>query len=405
MTPGTIVAERVSRRFRVYPQRNVTLKEAIVRRRQVRRMEIWALRDVSLKIEPGEAVALIGRNGSGKTTFLRLIAGIFKPTSGNIAVGGPVGSLLELGAGFHPEFSGRENVYLSGAIYGLSRRYIQSRFEEIVSFAELENSIDLPVRTYSAGMYVRLGFSIATHLDPAIVLLDEVFAVGDEAFQRKCVARILDMRQHGRTIVFVSHSAAAVERLCERAVLLKSGKVEYDGATKGALALYHRMLAAEEDPAERGAGLREWGSGEVRVTKVRLEDAEGEERRQFLSGEPIAVRLWLAAERPVPPPRLSIEFRDANGSLLGAGEQVAAELGWDGTPGRRTVRFEVPRLPLADGRFQVSVGVSDPHGTRQYHRIDHAVEFVVFPDEGTRGWFRFDGEWSGVESPDEVEAV
>ena len=404
MRAGAVVASGVSRRFLVYPQRHITLKEAIVRRRQLRRTEVWALRDVSFQIDPGEAVGVIGRNGSGKTTLLRMIAAIFAPTTGRLEVGGAVASLLELGAGFHPDFTGRENVYMNAAIHGLRRRYVDERFDEIVSFAELERFIDVPVRTYSAGMYMRLGFSIAAHLDPDVLLLDEVFAVGDEAFQRKCVGKVLDLKERGRTILFVSHSAPAVERLCERALLLSGGRLLEDGPAREAIARYQRMLAAEEDPAERGAGLREWGSGEARIVEVELEGAEGEERRQFLSGRPLAVRLVIEAATPIAPPRLAIEFRDANGSLLGVNETLVERLGWDGAPGRVEVVFSVPRLPLADGRFQLGVSLADASSTRQLHRLDPALEFSVFPDEDQPGWFRFDGDWSLVDSPRAVEA-
>ncbi len=393
MTPGAIAAEGVSRRFRVYPQRNVTLKEAVIRRRHLRREEIWALRDVSLAVEPGEAVGLIGRNGSGKTTLLRLIAGIFKPSTGRLAVGGDVGSLLELGAGFHPDFTGRENVYMNGAIHGLKREYVSERFDEIVSFAELEAFIDAPVRTYSSGMYMRLGFSVATHLDPDILLLDEVFAVGDEAFQRKCFGKILELRERGRTIVFVSHAAPAVERLCERAVLLAEGRVVVDGPAREVIARYQTLLAGEEEAATR----HDWGTGEARVVDVRLEGADGEERRQFVSGGTLVVRLRIEVAAEITPPRLAVEFRDANGGLLGASEVDADELGWSSGRGEREVCFDVSRLPLSDGVFRLSVALGDSKSTRLYHRIDPAAEFNVFPDENTRGWFRFEGEWSAVE--------
>jgi ABC-type polysaccharide/polyol phosphate transport system ATPase subunit len=374
---GAIVAENVGRRFRVYPQRNVTLKEAIVRGRQLRRNVTWALQDVSIAIEPGEAVGLIGRNGSGKTTLLRLIAGIFKPTSGRLEVGGDVGSLLELGAGFHPDFTGRENVYMNGAIHGLKRRYIEERFDEIVSFAELEQFIDAPVRTYSSGMYMRLGFSVATHLDPDILLLDEVFAVGDEAFQRKCVAKILDLRERGRTVLFVSHAAPAVERLCERAVLLRDGRVAEDGPARQVIATYQKLLAADEEEAvERHA----WGSGEARIVHVRVEGDDGEERRQFVSGATLVVRLRAAVTKAIAPPRVAVEFRDANGSLLGASEIDGEKLGWTTGHGEHEACFELPRLPLSDGVYRVSVSLGDSRSTRLYHRIDPAAEFTVFPD-------------------------
>jgi ABC-type polysaccharide/polyol phosphate transport system ATPase subunit len=403
MRTGAVVASAVSRRFLVYPQRQVTLKEAIVRRRHLRRTEVWAIRNASFEIEPGEAVGVVGRNGSGKTTLLRMIAGIFRPTSGRLEVGGSVASLLELGAGFHPDFTGRENVYMNGAIHGLKRKYVDETMEEIVSFAELEEFIDVPVRTYSAGMYMRLGFSVAAHLDPDVLLLDEVFAVGDESFQRKCMSKILDLKNRGRTLLFVSHSAPAVERLCERAILLSAGEVVADGPARDAISQYHRMLAAEENPAEREAGLREWGSGEARVVSVRLEDVEGEERRQFLSGQTFVVRLTIAAAQAILPPRIAIEFRDANGSLLGENEAEANELGWDGSPGTVELVFSSSSLPLADGRFQLSVALSHPDSARQFHRLDPAVEFTVFPDTDQRGWFRFEGDWSLVSSPSTLE--
>ena len=197
------------------------------------------------------------------------MSGIFKPTSGRVVVGGRVGSLLELGAGFHPDFTGRENVYLNGSIHGLSRARIRELMDEIVSFAELERFIDLPVRTYSSGMYMRLGFSVAAHIEADVLLLDEVFAVGDEEFQRKCFGKIHEFKSRGGTIVFVSHDAQAVERLCDRAVLLRQGAVVFDGPTREAIAEYRRLLADERSPDELAAGLREWGSGEARIVSAR----------------------------------------------------------------------------------------------------------------------------------------
>ena len=401
MKPGAIVAEGVSRRFRVYPHRTVTLKEAIVRRRHIRRNDVWALRDVSLAVEPGEAVGVIGRNGSGKTTLLRLVAGIFKPSAGRLDVGGDVGSLLELGAGFHPDFTGRENVYMNGAIHGLKRSYVRERFDEIVAFAELEDFIDVPVRTYSSGMYMRLGFSVATHLNPDILLLDEVFAVGDEAFQRKCFGKILELRERGRTILFVSHAAPSVERLCDRAILLIEGRLAADGAAHEVISRYQELLAAEEAAATAHA----WGTGEARVLSVRLEGADGEERRQFGSGGTLVARLRVEAAPEIEPPRVGVEFRDANGGLLGASEANGEDLGWTKGGGERELAFEVGRLPLSDGRFRLSVSLGDARSTRQYYRLDPAAEFTVFPDETTRGWFRFEGEWSMTENEQTVRTA
>lgn len=398
MKRGAVSAERVSRRFRVHPQRTLTLKEAIVRRSDLRARDIWALRDVSFEIEPGESVGLIGRNGSGKTTLLRLVAGIFRPTDGRMTVEGSVGSLLGLGAGFHPEFTGRENVYLNGAIHGLKRRYVRERMEEIVDFAELEPFIDLPVRTYSSGMYMRLGFAIATHLDSDVLLLDEVFAVGDESFQRKCFGKIFDFKGRGGTIIFVSHSAAAVESLCERAILLRAGEVAYDGETHEAITRYHRMLSSEEAPAEREAGLQEWGTGGIRIDELRVEDSAGEERQQFLAGEPMRLSLRLVSEQPAPAPRLSVEFRPARGALFGAAIQDLSELGWSEEPGTRTIVLEVERPSFADGRFEVSATLSGPDGTPVFHHVERAAEFLVYPGREVRGPALIDGEWSLAES-------
>ncbi len=405
MKPGAVVAEQVSRRFRVYPQRTVTLKEAIVRRRDFRAREVWALRDVSFEVAPGESVGVVGRNGSGKTTLLRLIAEIFAPTGGRLEVGGSVASLLGLGAGFHPDFTGRENVFLSGSLHGLSRRFVRERMDEIVAFAELEQFIDLPVRTYSAGMYMRLGFALATNLEADVLLLDEVFAVGDEAFQRKCFGKIFEFKSRGGTIFFVSHSAGAVESLCDRALLLRQGRLELDGRTHEVITRYQAQLAEEEDPEERGAGLQEWGSGEARVTALRLEGPEGEPRQQYLAGEPLVAHLCVDVAPDCPPPQVALELYLSGGGLVGASVQDLAELGWDGPAGERWLRFEVDSLPLADGRFEVALSLSDPIRGHVYHRRLRAAEFVVYSEGEVRGIVRLDGRWSLAEQTSSVTAA
>ena len=390
MRPGEIRVENASRRFRVHAQESRTLKELVIRGRSKPR-EVWALQDVSFMVEPGHAVGLVGRNGSGKTTLLRLLSGIVKPTGGRVAVGGRVGALLELGAGFQPDFSGRDNVFLSGSIYGLSRADVRRHFDEIVHFAGLEQAIDLPVRTYSSGMQMRLGFAIAAHLDADVLLLDEVFAVGDEEFQRKCFGRIFEFKQGGGTIVFVSHDAASVERLCERAILLKAGRVDFDGSTHDAIVAYHRQLAKERDPEERSAGLREWGSGEARIVEARLLGPDGDERTQFLAGEPFSLRLRIEAEGELPAPRLTYELRDSSSLLLATGSADTAELGWDGTA---DVRFDVPELPLRDGRFGLRFGLTDSAGDHLYHWLDDALQFVVYPEGEESGLVRIEGRWT-----------
>ena len=403
--PGEIRVEQASRHFRVYPREARRLKDLVVARGRARGQDVVALRDVSFQVDPGSAVGLVGRNGSGKTTLLRLISGIIKPTSGRAEAGGRVGSLLELGAGFHPDMTGRENVFLNGSIHGLQRAYIREQLDEIVAFAGLQDRIDHPVRTYSSGMYMRLGFAIASHIDADILLLDEVFAVGDEQFQRKCFGKIFEFKQRGGTIVFVSHDAAAVERLCDRAILLRDGNVEFDGPTHDAIVRYRRLLAADRDPDERGAGLKEWGTGEARIEDAVLLGPDGEERTQFLGGEPMVLRLRLVAERPLPSPRLSYEVRDESGLLLAGGGQPTDELGWDESTTTLTIRFEVEQLPLADGRFHVRLGLTNGSGDRLYHWLDDALVFVVYPAGDERGAVRLEGRWSTEDIEAQAERV
>jgi ABC-type polysaccharide/polyol phosphate transport system ATPase subunit len=395
MKPGEILVEHAARSFRVYPRENRALKDLVFARSHARGSEVWALRDISFGIEPGSAVGLVGRNGSGKTTLLRLLSGIVKPTSGRVEVGGRVGSLLELGAGFHPDMTGRENVYLNGSIHGLRRTAIREKLDEIVSFAGLEQFIDLPVRTYSSGMYMRLGFAIASHVEAEVLLLDEVFAVGDEAFQRKCFGKIFEFKQAGGTIVFVSHDAASVERLCDRAILLKDGVVSFDGPTHEAIVAYRAQLAGERNPEERAAGLKEWGGDVARVDHVRLLAADGDERTQVLAGEPFTIALDLTADADLPrAPRLSWELRDDAAILLAAGAVSTAELGWNGSSRSLPLRFEAERPPFADGRLHLRLDLTDEHSEVQYHSLDDALVFVVYPADEGRGLVRLEGSWS-----------
>jgi ABC-type polysaccharide/polyol phosphate transport system ATPase subunit len=405
MTPGRIVVDRVSRTFRVYPKGQRTVKDLFVARGRIGAREVEALRDVSLTVDAGEAVGLVGRNGSGKTTLLRLISGIIRPTSGRVEAGGRIASLLELGAGFHQDFTGRENVYLNGSIHGLSRARVREVMDEIVSFAELERFIDLPVRTYSSGMYMRLGFSVAAHIEADVLLLDEVFAVGDEQFQRKCFGKIAEFKNRGGTILFVSHDAQAVERLCDRAVLLRQGAVEFDGDTREAIGEYRRLLAADTNPDELRAGLREWGSGEVRIVSAELLDEDGDARVQFAAGEPATVRLVVAAQEAVAPPTVSLELRDDGGLVLGAASRETGPLGWTGVPGEFELRFRMAALPLADGRFHLRVSLVDAQGDRLLHTLEDALRFFVFPSGAETGLVLLDGEWTLQETAGRAPSV
>jgi ABC-type polysaccharide/polyol phosphate transport system ATPase subunit len=392
MEPGRLELEGVSRSFLVYPKPTRTLKELVVSRGRVPAREVKAIQDVSFSVSPGDAVGLVGRNGSGKSTLLRVISGILRPTAGKVAVEGRIASLLELGAGFQPEFTGRENVYLNGSILGLKQSTIREHMDEIVAFAELEQFIDLPVRTYSSGMQMRLGFAISAHLEADVLLLDEVFAVGDEAFQRKCFGKIFEFKQRGGTILFVSHDASSVERLCERAILLREGEVAFDGPTREAITQYHAQLADEHDPAERGAGLTEWGSREARIAAARLVGPDGADRLQFLAGEAFALVVTVEADEGIAAPVLTYELRDVSNLVLATGDAKLGEHGWNGS-GTLSLRYDVPRPPLGDGRFHVRLGLTDASGEHLYHQLDRALEFMVYPGGDERGLVRLDGRW------------
>ena len=394
MADPVIRFEDVHKRYRIYRQRYQSVKEILVHRRMGEWVDHWALRGVSLEVQPGTTLGLIGPNGAGKSTTLKVMARILTPDRGRTRIARRVSGLLELGAGFQLEYTGKENIYLNASLLGLSRKDIDRKYDAIVEFSELGSAIADPLRTYSSGMYMRLGFAVAAHLQADVLLLDEVFAVGDEEFQRKCFGKIFEFRERGGTIVFVSHDASAVERLCRRAILLRHGLVEHDGSTRDALAHYRELLADERDPAERAAGLREWGSGEVRIAEATLAGSHGEERRQFLGGEALVVRLRVVAEQPVPAPCLSYELRDDTGLLLAAGVQDTAELGWNGAPQDLRLRFDVDRLPLGDGRFHLRFGLADAGGGHVYHWLDDALQFVVYPGDADRGVVRLEGRWS-----------
>lgn len=244
---SAIVVDGVSKRFRLFHERNQTLKSAVMRGRRIVADEFWAVRDVSFRVEHGETFGLIGRNGSGKSTLLKTLARIYSPDEGRVVLDGPVSSMLEVGSGFHPELSGRENIFLNGAILGLSRKQIAARFDEIVDFSGVEQFIDQPVKNYSSGMYVRLGFSVAVHTEPDILIVDEILAVGDGAFREKSRKKFLEFTGQGRTVVLVSHSLEEVRELCQRVAWLDGGRLRQLGPTADVVAAYETALSTEPE--------------------------------------------------------------------------------------------------------------------------------------------------------------
>ena len=263
---------------------------------------VWALKDVGFEVYPGEVVGFIGRNGAGKSTLLKVLSRITEPTAGRVELYGRVGSLLEVGTGFHPELTGRENVYLNGAILGMSRDEIKRRFDEIVAFAELENFIDTPVKRYSSGMYMRLGFAVAAHLETEILVMDEVLAVGDHAFQVKCLGKMRDVAEQGRTVLFVSHNMAAVEKLCRRGVVLHHGQIKYIGTQSEAISCYLTSFNSQQQSLRERNDRR--GSGNVRVVAIEIKDTSGQALSAAAAGQDIDIYLHYEAQPGFSPERV-----------------------------------------------------------------------------------------------------
>jgi ABC-2 type transport system ATP-binding protein len=349
-----------------------SLKERLVnaRRSKQHRQEFWALNGVNLEVESGQTFGLIGANGSGKSTLLKTIGGIITPTTGYVERRGRLAALLELGAGFHGDLTGRENVYLNASILGLSRAETDRYFDSILDFAGTEQFIDTQVKFYSSGMYVRLAFAVAVHVDPEILLVDEVLAVGDEPFQRKCIDRIKQFQSEGRTIVIVTHSLDQVRQMCDRVVLLESGKVVIDGEPADAVR-HFREVNTDLDHVEQ-AGMRH----QVSISSVRITDASGRPCSDISTGEGVGIEYDVVAEEALPDWAAGIAITDASGLLLYGTNTVLQKIDLEPVLGERTVRYWFDALPFAEGQYFVTVAVH-PHTGPDYHRIDRAASFQV----------------------------
>ena len=380
---GEIVLDHATRSFALVHERVRTLKELFVARGSETRSRVQALDDVSLRIAPGEAVGMVGRNGAGKTSTLRCLAGIVPLDSGRAECGGRVVSLLELGAGFGPDFSGRENIWLNGALHGFTKEEIASRVDRIIEFSELGDFIDVPVKAYSAGMYLRLGFSIAAHLDADVLLIDEILAVGDESFQRKCLARIRQQMEAGATLVLVSHDPTAIERACQRVVVLDHGRVAFDGPTAEGLLFYHRLMGTDVAEADVAQGAP--SSGALAVSALRLLDADARPRHMFRPGEAMRVELVLDAPAPVARGVVALEVRDMRGDTLFRTDSAVGPVN-----GRGLVTFDIPRLALLGGDYDLAVAASDQDAPQV---MDRLARFAVAATSDGEGVVDLRGEW------------
>jgi lipopolysaccharide transport system ATP-binding protein len=318
--------------------------------RSVADREFWALRDVSFDIDEGEVVGIVGRNGAGKTTLLKLLSRITRPTTGRAVVRGRVGSLLEVGTGFHPELTGRENVYLNGAILGMRRREIEAKFDDIVEFAEVQRFIETPVKRYSSGMAVRLAFSVAAFLEPEILFIDEVLSVGDQAFQQRCLGRVGEIAHSGRTILFVSHSLAAVSSLCGRGILIDGGRILRDGPVEGVLADYVEMVRNQGDTDLRDRQDRQ-GDGRLRFTGVRVGGPQGAPR----TWDDTVFSLFYEAAGPLPDVLTSFAVYGPLGEPVFQLTNRIAGQEFRDLPRTGEIRCTVPSMPIAPGRYTINL--------------------------------------------------
>ena len=372
--------------------------------------EFWPLRGIDLTIQQGDTIGIIGPNGTGKSTLLKLITGIIQPTTGDVLVQGRLSSLLELGAGFHPDLTGRENIYLNASIYGLNRGEIDARLQQIIDFSELERFIDMPVKHYSSGMYVRLGFAVAIHTDPQLLLVDEVLAVGDARFQAKCIDAIQRFREGGGTILLVSHDVDTIRRLCNRALWIQDGLLRADGHPTDVVMAYRSSLFRSENtravdgasdadfaspvPA-RGTESR-WGSGAVDIVDVTLLDGEGAPCEQFFTGDVLNLRLRYFAPEPTRNVAFGMALHDQNGVHVTGPNTQDAGLEIPLVDGAGEVVLHVDSLALLEGGYRLSVAATSSTLSTIHDYHDRAYELRVFAGGASEnfGLITLNGRWS-----------
>jgi lipopolysaccharide transport system ATP-binding protein len=383
--------ENVSKKFTIHRGGGDSIQErfAGLLRPRVRGEEFWALRDVSFSVGKGESLGLVGHNGAGKSTALKLMTRILEPTSGRVAMNGRVAALLELGSGFHPDLSGRENVFLNGSLLGFSRREMLARLPEIVDFAEIGDFIDLAVKHYSSGMYTRLAFAVATAVDPDILITDEVLAVGDESFQRKCMDRIYRFRQQGKTIIFVSHALETVRTLCDHAVWLDHGQARLVGSAGQVIDAYladvnrHEQEQIEAHLAADSASGRRHGTREIEIAQVELLGADGHAHAVFQTHTPLTVRMHYVARQPIERPVFGVALHHESGWWLNGPNTRFDDVDIPAVAGAGYVDYHIPSLPLLAGRYQISVAVVDSTMLHTYDHHDRLYRLVV-QSEGLR---------------------
>jgi lipopolysaccharide transport system ATP-binding protein len=393
-TPGkadlAVTIDQVGKRFKRHTDRRGSLKELIVRGRAKNEEDFWAVRDVSIDIPKGSVYGLIGHNGSGKSTLLKMIGGIYRPTTGNIVTDGRVAALIELGAGFHPDMSGRENIQLNGSLLGMSRKEIGAVTDEIIDFSGLSEFINEPVKHYSSGMYVRLGFAVAVHMKPDVLLVDEVLAVGDEEFQRKCFDHLYALRKAGKTIIVVSHGLGQLEGLCDEVAWLEHGQLQQAGNTTDTIAAYlHRV---NRDEAARNPNITATrpeddraGNGLVRVTKAEIVSEAGDPINHAETGATFNLRVGFDVTESILGPNLRIALQHDTGPLVSMISNHAVGYDFGTIEGEQIVDVAIEGNPLLPGRYRVHIDVFDYTGSTLLDTWNDAMEFPVRSQSGEIG--------------------
>jgi len=377
VSDSVITVDQVSKRFKLYSERNQSLKATVVRGKRSTYKEFWALKDVSFEIPEGSTFGLIGENGSGKSTLLKCIAKILTPDSGKVTTRGRLAALLELGSGFHQELSGRDNIYLNGSILGLTRKELDRQLDSIIAFSGIEEFIDQPVKNYSSGMYVRLGFSIAIHVEPDILLVDEILAVGDTAFQRRCMEKFAEFRSSGRTVVLVSHAMGTLRDMCDNAAWLQHGELVGVGSASTIVDDY--IIETAEDRIESTSEIQQSGSGQVLITDVELLDSRGSSSTLFRTGETQRIRLHYNCTKPVHTPVFGLAVQTLDGVRLWAHHTRDAGINIPVLDGEGYIDVVVDKLMLQAGTFDVSVSVTDWARQHIYHVMHDVKRFDVQP--------------------------
>ena len=374
-TPVAIAVDHVSKNFRLFKERNNSLKATILRGRRIIAEDFCALKDVSFEVRAGETFGLIGENGSGKSTMLKCLTKILRPDQGAVMVRGKVSALLELGAGFHPELTGRENVFLNGAILGLPHKELRRRFDDIVEFAGVGAFIDEPVKNYSSGMYVRLGFSVAINVDPDVLLIDEVLAVGDEAFQRKCNEKFADLRNQGKTIVLVSHAMGSVQNLCHRVAWFSHGQLMQVGRPREVIEAYVESMHSDRQVDESGHA--RWGSGDGQILGAELCDRTGHPVNVLHSGEPAMIRLQYEMVQAIERPVFALTIRTLDGFEVSTPKNRDVDCVPEKLEGSGHVDITFDSLRLLPGTYDLSVALTDYSSLYAYDVRTDILRFDV----------------------------